>query len=106
MNSHDIGYVTTHIKNIAFLVTNQNIASINWNENSVTRNREAGIIIENEEIATYYAEVFFYDWELGPPTAEDSGFSLADYKNPLLIVLIYGVTFALVASDWRKRKWT
>ena len=98
----------TNVHNKGMIVDNKSvlIASINWNENSVTRNREAGIIIENEEIATYYAEVFFYDWELGPPTAKDSGFSLADYKNPLLIVLIYGVTFALVASDWRKRKWT
>lgn len=86
------------------------ISSINWNENSVTRNREAGIIIENEEIALYYAEVFFYDWNLGPPTEKEqvSSFEdfLAEYKNPSFIVIIYGMTFALVGRDWRKRKWT
>jgi len=79
---------------------------INWNENSVTKNREAGIIIENEEIALYYAEVFFYDWALSQPEKQDSEAFLAEFKNPSFIVIIYGMTFALVARDWRKRKWT
>ncbi|MFH0956775.1 MAG: phospholipase D-like domain-containing protein, partial [Candidatus Aenigmatarchaeota archaeon] len=39
------------------------VSSINWNENSVMRNREAGVIIEGEA-ASYYAEVFEYDWPL------------------------------------------
>jgi len=74
-------------------------------ENSFTRNREAGIIIENEEIAGYYAEVFLYDWALSQPKPKDAEFDLADYKNQLLIVLIYGFTFAIIARDWRKRRW-
>ena len=47
---------------------------------------------------------------LGPPTEKEpvSSFEdfLAEYKNPSFIVLIYGMTFALVGRDWRKRKWT
>lgn len=93
-----------------YLVLIRQNSSINWNENSVAKNREAGIIIENEEIALYYAEVFFYDRNLGPMKEKEpvSSFEdfLAEYKNPSFIVLIYGITFALVGRDWRKRKWT
>ncbi len=71
---------------------------------------DEGIIIKNKEIAIYYAEVFFYDWSLGPPIHEEQETSLSDslaeYKNQSLIVVIYGMTFALVGRDWRKRKWT
>ncbi len=38
------------------------ISSINWNSNSVLQNREAGIIIENEEIGEYFSDVFLSDW--------------------------------------------
>ncbi|MFQ5975957.1 MAG: phosphatidylserine/phosphatidylglycerophosphate/cardiolipin synthase family protein [Candidatus Hydrothermarchaeales archaeon] len=37
------------------------VSSINWNENSPTRNREAGLIIEGD-VAKYYSDVFLYDW--------------------------------------------
>jgi len=102
-------FANMHNKGMIVDNTSVLISSINWNENSVTRNREAGIIIENEEIALYYADVFFYDWNLGPPTEKEqvSSFEdfLTEYKNPSFIVLIYGLTFALVGRDWRKRKW-
>ena len=38
------------------------ISSINWNENSPTNNREAGVIVENEDAAGFYTDVFLYDW--------------------------------------------
>ncbi len=38
------------------------ISSINWNKNSPSRNREAGLIIENKEVAEYYRDVFLSDW--------------------------------------------
>jgi phosphatidylserine/phosphatidylglycerophosphate/cardiolipin synthase-like enzyme len=81
------------------------ISSINWNENSITRNREAGIIIEHEDLAMYYAEVFFYDWKIDKPLKATTNFRLTDYKNPILILFIYGFTFAFIALDWRKRTW-
>lgn len=47
------------------------ISSINWNLNSVTKNREAGLIVENGDVADYFASVFEYDWkdDLTPPEA-------------------------------------
>jgi len=97
-----------NVHNKGMIVDNKSvlISSINWNENSLTRNREAGIIIENEEIASYYAEVFFYDWALSQPKLKDPEFNLADYKNQLFIALIYGFTFAIIVRDWRKKRWT
>ena len=99
----------TNVHNKGMIVDNKSvlIASINWNENSVTRNREAGIIIENEEVAQYYAEVFFYDWNLSSPQPQnqEEGASV-EYKNTIYIAVIFTMTFALIARDWRKRQWT
>jgi len=39
------------------------VSSINWNEHSPTENREIGIIIESEEAASYYSDIFWDDWE-------------------------------------------
>jgi phosphatidylserine/phosphatidylglycerophosphate/cardiolipin synthase-like enzyme len=97
----------TNLHNKGMIVDNTSvlISSINWNENSITRNREAGIIIEHEDLAMYYAEVFFYDWKIDKPLKATTNFRLTDYKNPILILFIYGFTFAFIALDWRKRTW-
>jgi phosphatidylserine/phosphatidylglycerophosphate/cardiolipin synthase-like enzyme len=102
--------IFSNIHNKGMIVDNNSvlISSINWNENSVTRNREAGIIIENEEVAQYYAEVFFYDWNLSGSKRQNSGISgsIEQNKNTIYIGAIFTMTFALIARDWRKRKWT
>ncbi|TFG32953.1 hypothetical protein EU528_02000 [Candidatus Thorarchaeota archaeon] len=46
------------------------ICSINWSEESITENREAGVVIEHEGVAGWYQEVFDYDW------------GIADYEVP------------------------
>jgi phosphatidylserine/phosphatidylglycerophosphate/cardiolipin synthase-like enzyme len=96
----------TNIHNKGMIVDNTSvlISSINWNENSVRNNREAGVIVDNTTIATFYAQVFYHDWYLTPPEFETS-ISLTEYKNPLLILLIYIVTFGIIIQDWRKRQW-
>lgn len=38
------------------------ISSINWGYNSVIHNRETGVIVENEEVADFYTDIFLYDW--------------------------------------------
>ncbi|MHA2357772.1 MAG: phospholipase D-like domain-containing protein [Candidatus Heimdallarchaeaceae archaeon] len=38
------------------------ISSINWSNNSVENNREAGAIVKNANIAAYFKTVFDYDW--------------------------------------------
>jgi phosphatidylserine/phosphatidylglycerophosphate/cardiolipin synthase-like enzyme len=83
------------------------ISSINWNEDSVTLNREAGIIINNEDVARYYSNVFFYDWNLSSPQSQKQEINLAvEHKNTIYIAIVFTLTFVLIARDWRKRQWT
>ena len=46
------------------------ICSINWSEESISENREAGVVIEHGGVASWYQAVFDYDW------------GLADYDTP------------------------
>jgi len=57
-----IGLNKTHTKGVIVDHSHVLISSINWNENSARNNREAGLIIENEDVAEFYTNVFFYDW--------------------------------------------
>jgi phosphatidylserine/phosphatidylglycerophosphate/cardiolipin synthase-like enzyme len=98
-------FTTVHNKGMIIDNTTVLISSINWNEQSVRKNREAGILLENQEAATYYATVFLSDWNLESHKTNASDFSWADYKNLLLIALVIGIVFALIVRDWRKRKW-
>jgi phosphatidylserine/phosphatidylglycerophosphate/cardiolipin synthase-like enzyme len=41
------------------------ISSINYSDGSITENREAGVIIENEDVAQYYQEIYDFDWGIG-----------------------------------------
>ena len=79
-----------------------------WNENSFMNNREAGIIIECGEVASYYADVFFFDWNLNESSFESISRMYEDEesKNTIYIVSVFTMTFAVIARDWRKRKWT
>ncbi len=100
-----------NVHNKGMIVDNRSVlvSSINWNENSVMSNREAGIIIEDEDVASYYAEVFFYDWNLkAPQDTEEKVESKVenDYENTIYITVIFTMTFAVIARDWRKRRWT
>jgi len=36
--------------------------SLNWNNNSVEKNRELAIMVEDETVADYYRSVFDADW--------------------------------------------
>jgi phosphatidylserine/phosphatidylglycerophosphate/cardiolipin synthase-like enzyme len=38
------------------------VSSINWNENSITRNREAGVILSSTDINAHYSALFNRDW--------------------------------------------
>ena len=40
------------------------ISSINWSPTSLRDNREAGLIIENSDVAAYYEELFDHDWDV------------------------------------------
>lgn len=58
-NEHDF----SKIHNKGLIADNKVlISSINWNKNSVTENRETGIIIENAQAADFFDGIFQYDW--------------------------------------------
>jgi cardiolipin synthase A/B len=98
-------FTAVHNKGMICDNTTVLISSINWNEQAVRKNREAGLIIENEEVATYYARVFFHDWSLDTVQQNNMDFSWADYKYLMLIAIVICITLVLIARDWRKRKW-
>ena len=56
------GLNKTHNKGVIVDYSKVLISSINWNENSAVNNREAGVIVENEDAAGFYTDVFLYDW--------------------------------------------
>ncbi len=116
-NGIDVKFIYTNwsyfsnVHNKGLIVDNKSvlISSINWNQNSVTCNREIGVIIRDNEVAKYYTDVFFYDWNLQPPKLQKQKiekYVQADYKNTIYIIIIFTMTFALIARDWRKRQWT
>ncbi len=41
------------------------ISSINYSDGSITANREAGVIIENQDVAQWYQDVYDFDWGIG-----------------------------------------
>jgi len=102
--------IFTNMHNKGMVVDNRSvlISSVNWNENSVTRNREAGVIIHQKEVAQYYANVFWYDWTLQPMQEENLRILGNDINETqtFYIVIVFSLTFAIIIRDWRNRKWT
>ena len=54
-----------HCHNKLIIVDNKTvlISSQNWSDSAVSKNREAGVIIEYPELTKYYTGIFNYDWE-------------------------------------------
>jgi len=48
------------------------VSSLNWNRDSPTRNREAGLLLENTEVGAYFEAAFAWDWQddFTPPRAD------------------------------------
>jgi cardiolipin synthase A/B len=94
------------IHNKGLVVDNHTVlvSSVNWNENSVRRNREAAVLIENDGVAQYFASVFLADW-YWRPSVKSTAAPWADFKNLILIVVVVTVTAGFIAYDWRRRRW-
>ncbi|MHA1917620.1 MAG: phospholipase D-like domain-containing protein [Candidatus Ranarchaeia archaeon] len=43
------------------------VCSINFSDDSVGENREAGVIIENDNVTAYFLDIYDYDWVIGDP---------------------------------------
>ena len=74
------------------------------------KNREVGLIIESADVASYYADVFFYDWQIydladtqDQNLTIDQGIMMPD--NMIYIVSVFMLTFIVIARDWKQRKW-
>jgi phosphatidylserine/phosphatidylglycerophosphate/cardiolipin synthase-like enzyme len=95
------------VHNKGMIIDNRTVlvSSINWNEQSVRKNREAGLLLENQEAATYLAGVFLSDWCLDAESCTPDESPWADYKYHVFIAVVTCVTLLLIARDWRKRKW-
>ena len=76
------------------------ISSINWNYNSPTNNREAGLLIESEEAAAYYTRVFSYDWDGTVPEDPASAALGFDVRFVLAGIIIAGLVGLYI---WRRR---
>ena len=77
------------------------ISSINWNTNSPTFNREAGVIIESPETGVYYGRAFADDWD-STGTGDSGNSRQQDYKLIIAGIIICG----LVILYWKRRKET
>ena len=81
------------------------ISSINWSNESVSENREAGVIIHHNGVANYFAQVFQWDWEvgeyLGTPTAPAT-------LPPELVAIIGAITvigiIGIFIYNWLKKR--
>ncbi len=79
------------------------ITSLNWNANSIY-NREAGVIVENEEIASFFEDVFFHDWNVsvnGEPEREERTSVKMKVVGVAVTLILSFVIFRIV--KWYKR---
>ena len=76
------------------------ICSLNWNANSVY-NREAGVIVENADIAGYYEQVFFHDWDASVGGMPSCG-EMTDTK---MRIVYLALTLVVVFVVFRVVKW-
>jgi len=63
--NQDVFRVQGNIHNKGIIVDGKVVlvSSTNWSGDGVLRNRDAGLIIHNEEVAQYYQQVFLDDWD-------------------------------------------
>lgn len=92
------------------------ISSINWNYWAFTYNREVGIVIQNQETADYFKQIFIYDWNLKEenltkdilPNETKVENSESSFPLYVLIGFAFIVFLSAIVRDvwniWRKRK--
>ena len=75
------------------------ISSINWNTNSPTFNREAGVIIDSPGTGAYYARAFSGDWDstIRVNTPDP-------YGPDIKLVIAAIVIFALLVLYWKRKQ--
>jgi cardiolipin synthase A/B len=75
------------------------VSSINWNYNSPTFNREAGVIIEQPEAARYYGAVFEDDWDQSATSGMDQDVTTGYLKAGIAVMVVA----LLLILYWRRK---
>jgi len=85
------------------------ITSLNWNANSIY-NREAGVIVANEDVASFYEDVFFHDWNISVKREPEGGAVSKERTAPGIKLKVLGVAVTLILAfvifrivKWYKR---
>jgi phosphatidylserine/phosphatidylglycerophosphate/cardiolipin synthase-like enzyme len=95
---NSLGLVKVHNKGLIIDDRKVVIASLNWNANSI-HNREAGVIIENAEIASFYRAAFFHDWNVSVKEGGE-----ASNMRIVCVILTLLISFAIFrVVKWYKR---
>jgi phosphatidylserine/phosphatidylglycerophosphate/cardiolipin synthase-like enzyme len=77
------------------------ISSINWNENAVRHNREIGIIVENPEVATYFAKLFNHDWHLAGEEEEHPQVIHHGHVKLVAVIMAWTSAVGILVRHWR-----
>lgn len=100
LDAHDLTKV--HTKGVVVDDRWVLVSSINWNEASPSFNREAGVIVDEPETASYFAAAFDVDWDTG------GGVSAAAFRQGIdwfrlgvAAIVLVGIETGLL---WRKRR--
>ncbi|PXF53887.1 MAG: hypothetical protein C4B56_00340 [Candidatus Methanophagaceae archaeon] len=101
-----LGLAKVHNKGLVVDGKKVLITSLNWNAHSIY-NREAGVIIDNSAIASFYDRVFLYDWNACSSTNEHEH---ARERTPemqvLYIILTLCASFLIFQLvRWYQRRW-
>ncbi len=75
------------------------VSSINWNTNSPTFNREAGVIIDHPGVGEYYTQIFDDDWEAGKA---DRGMPGPDLQKIMAAAAVVGLL--VLFWMWKRKK--
>lgn len=97
-----LGLIKIHNKGLIVDADKVLITSLNWNANSIY-NREAGVIIENEEIASFFEHVFFHDWNVTVKGEQEGGEGSEEGVHIKIIWVV--VTLIISFVIFRVVKW-
>ena len=80
------------------------ISSLNWNAHSIY-NREAGVIIDNSAIASFYDQVFLYDWNASSTNEHEQARDRTPEMQVLYIILTLCASFVIFRLvRWYQRR--
>jgi len=80
------------------------VSSINYSDESIAENREAGVIIQNQNIAQWYQAVYDYDWSIADivpsiTTTTGPGIDLASVG-----IVVIAVVLVVCSGTYLKKK--